>query len=508
MLAPNNAVFLQFSRNFGLSNSLRPQFCDGALRTHRIVMSTTCAVDSIATIATIPLGLGSTNVPRNSKESIVSRYLAARFPTRSVPVDTFESNQKLRRSWIRTRLLECISYSEDSDETQYLDAIAKNLVESYDYARLKKHSLTSRYIELQQLFAALPLYLGPMGDRSQSPTELAYAMSQQLAAIVQLDWGLDGELYDLLHEDKWIGLAPGPAIYQSLNLDLTSLAVCLQTVTANDQTIPVKPAQSTSSIDAQLTALWNLASQLRNQTSHIHIPPNLAIAKVSWHRVRENWNKIQSLLATFTLGSQAPIGIEPSTIQENQLASGKGKASSVESPTLPTSAEIQDFIEIRSSNDPCLSDSLNIQLETCRATGSSLSLAVFRLNRSASGSSSSQRGLKTWQRDLLDQARIQLVTSFVRGFLTDDDEIVIVIEEYDRAEATAALREVINAVEALYQPKTGMVETEKLGIVCGFACVESPSRSFRFEQLTSAAWRCLAAARNQGPGTVKSIEVF
>ena len=70
------------------------------------------------------------------------------------------------------------------------------------------------------------------------------------------------------------------------------------------------------------------------------------------------------------------------------------------------------------------------------------------------------------------------------------------------------MRAFMEDVESAQQPAIKFVETTKIGIVCGLACVETPSKRFKIEQLIEASWRCLSAAKNQGAGAVKSIEAY
>ncbi len=169
----------------------------------------------------------------------------------------------------------------------------------------------------------------------------------------------------------------------------------------------------------------------------------------------------------------------------------------------------ENFIEIRSSSDPKLAETLGIQLETCRDEGRSLTLVVFqRVGDGKQAAPASPQGFENWHHSLVELIGKSIHGVSSRGFFTEAGELALVFEDLERNEATLAMRDLIDNVEAAQQPSNKYVETKKLGLVCGLACVETPSKRFKIEQLIDASWRCLSAAKNQGAGTVKSIEAY
>ena len=95
-----------------------------------------------------------------------------------------------------------------------------------------------------------------------------------------------------------------------------------------------------------------------------------------------------------------------------------------------------------------------------------------------------------------------------RGFICEGGELALIVDDLARNEVTAILRETLEYASQPSDLVSSMVDTPHTPLVCGVACVASPSKRFQIDQLIDSAWRCLAASKLQGPGTVKSLEVF
>jgi hypothetical protein len=169
-----------------------------------------------------------------------------------------------------------------------------------------------------------------------------------------------------------------------------------------------------------------------------------------------------------------------------------------------------DFIEIRDSNDPQLAETLDIQLQRCRETQGSMSLVVVKVLEQPDQRSNkaSENRLPQWQETVIESLRTATDGQATRGFQCESNELTLVIDDLDRNEVSAIMREVIEVASRPHEAASLMVDSPRIPIVCGIACVASPSKRFQIGQLIHSAWRCLDAAKLQGPGTVKSIEVF
>ena len=175
---------------------------------------------------------------------------------------------------------------------------------------------------------------------------------------------------------------------------------------------------------------------------------------------------------------------------------------------LPDYLPIHDkrVVEIRSSDDPKLTSALDQQLSECRARQGSIALIVVR--------SLSNTGLRPdgelthWQKSFVESIRANTDGEELRGFITPTNEVAMMVEDVDRSELTTLTREAIQQAANTHGELPSLAANSTVHLIAGMSFVSEPTRSFRFQQLTDSAWRCLEGAASQGSGAVKSIEVF
>lgn len=195
----------------------------------------------------------------------------------------------------------------------------------------------------------------------------------------------------------------------------------------------------------------------------------------------------------------------------NESSSGAVKSLSLSDSATPNSCSQAEIIELRSANDPQLATRLDAQLIRCRDTQGSLALAVVKQVKSSekhSGSQGIHPGLLDWQSYLIDELTEATDNRLARGFVTGNGELALIVEDTDRNELTQIIREAVDKMTRVAALTVDMIERPSIALASGIACVTSPSKSFKIDQLVQAAWRCLTAAESQGAGAVKSIEVY
>ncbi len=332
------------------------------------------------------------------------------------------------------------------------------------------------YAAWMQLYSMLPIYLRlDQGDLPSALDESLF-MAYQAISLIDLDQALECELFELLSESAFLNQAPSVALQNSLNVDLYKLVDEFGALAKQPRSDLVTGQRPSSD---RCEGYWSIAQQWTGGAAHLRIPTKLSIGKVLWPKVREHWSRL----------SQALLELH------------------VEPEATPTA---DDFVEIRSSNDPQLAKTLDIQLQRCRDQQRSMALVVFKVleHPDQTMARSSDHCLPKWQEAVIEQLRIATDGQATRGFSCEAGELTLIIDDLDRNEVSAIIREIVDFASQPHNAASSMVEIPRIPIVCGIACVASPSKRFQIDQLIHSAWRCLEAAKLQGPGTVKSIEVF
>ena len=334
------------------------------------------------------------------------------------------------------------------------------------------------YSAWMQLFTMLPLYLRLDNCEFVSAIDESLFIAYQAVSLIDLDHALESELFELLTESSFLNQPPSIALQNALNVDLGKLVEEFSAQAkqpSNDLSKPIGRRPSSERSEGY----WSIVQQWTGGAAHLRIPTKLSIGKVLWPKVREHWSRLSQALLE--------VHVEP----ENHSTAN-------------------DFVEIRSSNDPQLAQTLDIQLQRCRDEQGSMALVVMKLleNPEHPQKRPSEHRLPKWQETVIEQLRVATDGQTTRGFISDAGELSLIIDDLDRNEVSGIIREILEVASQPQDTASLMVEIPRIPIVCGIACVASPSKRFQIDQLIHSAWRCLDAAKLQGPGSVKSIEVF
>jgi hypothetical protein len=393
-------------------------------------------------------------------------------------------------------------------------------------SRQKNHAHEGQRPTLDRLqrYALLPWCLGlETPDRHERVWECAWLL-QEAVLIWELHVALEGELLDLMAFDDFRQRHPSAAIADLFRVDLPT--VMLQPAW-KDSMGPWGP-RHWQAVQARLTeearsAMWSMVLLDAPSPPPGKLPSPWRLGSIDGKLWWEHWQELYQQLET--AGGEGPTPSASASLVES-TAAGKAPARGEEVEERGgvgnqlSASPVEDIpgkalLPIRSLDDPRLADALQSQLSVCRERGSSMTLAVVddgvSEERNASRGSSSMAGRDSWQSIFLHQLfDISEGRVGERGFLSDAGALVIVVEGMDRSEVTTLVREAIQGTcQAWFGDAAAPPPALPPGTWCaGISSVVIPNKRFRFEQLPQAAWRCLEAARKQGPGAVKSLEVF
>ena len=412
----------------------------------------------------------------------------------------------------------------------HLIALSKQ-IERTDFGTDSKSTNYKRQLLLTTI---LPIYL-----RSSSQS-----LSRCIANAVQIAWEhrillslnalLEGDLLLAIDESQTHHHAPLEASQKALMVDLVEVVTHRQMDSHrfsfhNDLNAVLTNHFESSRRESELFAVspalrdgyWQIAEQWVQQREAITIPANLAVGAVSWPRLQSHWHELSGLLSN---GLRASLHSNPSTsssMDERQTQSSSERNKDAASKTSDTyntvpgadSESLPDVIEIRSSNDPELAKNLDIHLSRCRERSGSLALVVIRCKGDSIiapiRQPNQQRGsLSSWQLGMITTLQSSLEHRKMYGFYTTDGDLALIMEDVDRTEVTSLVRSVIEQEAIVDDHETRLLDQAGVPLYSGIACVQSPSKSFRLNQLIESAWRCLDASLRQPPGSVKSIEVY
>lgn len=409
------------------------------------------------------------------------------------------------------------------------------------------------------LHALLPLYLHNAAESGPSRPVLVESISllREYLLVQVLDEVLEGELFQWLdsHPTGWNGSG---SLLQPLGIALSSLAQHSFSPRTSAQQSPTASGTMDHHAlsDQRRTALWQLVDPLLNDKHSITIPKELNIEKLSWQRIKthfHDWLKLFSgkiieqeskldlnLLETQAEGILAKAekqlaeafaessihAINPMQHNEDAfatqdsndnsshthastLASAASKKQNAEPSISPLFIPIEDecVIEIRSSDDPKLIRSLDQQLSDCRARQGSIALVIARTIHPTT-QPQPEGQLALWQQAFVEHLRENAESEHLRGFITSQGEVAMMLEDLDKPVVAAIVREGLTQAAQVQREASGLGVESVLPLIAGISCVSSPARSFQIQQLVAAGWRCLDGAASQGAGAVKSIEVY
>ncbi len=337
------------------------------------------------------------------------------------------------------------------------------------------------------------------------------------------------------------------SLHAALNRDFN---ICLSTTTKKLVELHKPEWSEVLEASSHAVLLWQVLYQWNKGENVISIPPHLNIQRIEWNQIADLNSKIASSLAAEAKAalSMTSKHVTISTSKGSVASGDEAKKffmtepspinqpkSSMDSESMSTVASIErqldqtdEFLsklhlevieqdtapakrvlsEIRSSTDPQLSRLLEAAIDRSRCDKNSISLLVVRAVSTLNSESVRTAGSEPaeWQLQAYREIKSKTVGTVSLAYTTAAGELAIVIEDLDRTQVTRLARETILTRE--YTIATTGRTSVRCGVVCGSATVSCPARGFSFEQLSSAAERCLQGAQLQGRGAIKGLEVF
>ena len=165
-------------------------------------------------------------------------------------------------------------------------------------------------------------------------------------------------------------------------------------------------------------------------------------------------------------------------------------------------------IEIRMLGDKELPQIHTSLLENCRQKQCELSLLQIRGWLAANVATPPLRSSihARWQQPIANAVHDCLQDRLKCIYSNSEGDLVILVDQLSRTELLAILRGTLLNRE--HMVATGPNRSDVCLIACGVASVESPTRNFQFDQLLSAAERCLQGALLQGRNAIKGLDVY
>jgi hypothetical protein len=168
----------------------------------------------------------------------------------------------------------------------------------------------------------------------------------------------------------------------------------------------------------------------------------------------------------------------------------------------------QRWIVLRCFSDEANSVRMNQLLEDVRAEQGILTLVTLRYQGDASVHPFATESIAWWQTEWLRSISPAIREGAPEGFVRDTGELGLFFRDSDRSEMSQMVRDALTQMQGILGQHGLLGTGQPVPMIAGIASVDGPAKSFRIGQLLDAADRCLANAASQGPGTVKSIEVF
>jgi hypothetical protein len=343
------------------------------------------------------------------------------------------------------------------------------------------------------LRSLMPLYLaagsGKLGS-AVTDSKMILRDTWVLSELVRSLKGTDLAEWLLAHHSQ----EPFSLFNSTFNLSISTISG-LFWKSASDGSLDDKQVVASMSTTESLrsAAYWSLAAQFVGQSDQMIVPKNIAIGLIAWDKLTDHWQRL-------TLALEKNVGLASKKPSSKPIVQSKSVA-------IEPILNDRRFVEIRSVSDPQLSTNLDRMLGKCRSDQSSMSILVVKKLDRTSGKDESIAIAPNWQSKFIQLIDSVSSSGNVRGFITDEGDLTLVYEDAERSEIAHWIREA-------FEYFSGGTESDSLAtkqavpLVSGVASVVAPSRTFKIEQLISAAWRCLDGASNQGAGAVKTIEVY
>jgi len=337
--------------------------------------------------------------------------------------------------------------------------------------------------EASILKAMMPYYLATATDASQRTHAIAIAHTQvsqlihELLTIAELNRCLEQVGFtQWLCQPKRLEQDPRTRIEMAFRVELPKVAGSLWHRLHSANHAPKlswpNPWES-ACIDAKEHQVWwSIAWQWCHPQTAFTLPSGVPSGIVSWERLRSHWKGLYAMLQD--AGSD----------------------------------ETSKLVEIRTAQDPLLGNNLDQMLQQCRRDQGTLTIVVIRMLGDRSAEQPSVPSMRWWQSHFIDQMNQLNESECPRGFVTEAGDLALVYQDVDRTELAQEVRDVFSEMNASMAEAMSLAADRPAPLIAGIASVNAPSRSFRIDQLIDSAWRCLEGATVQGPGSVKSIEVF
>lgn len=326
----------------------------------------------------------------------------------------------------------------------------------------------------------MPLYLScgcPPQQRSRvAPPALSQSvqLAVELIALVELSRSLEHVGFSAWLKER--GRADedlSRTIRQGLQVDLFQIIKSMESLRSgwNDPSTNSWIAEQPVS-EIEHRTWWSLAWQWSRGENWMFVPAGVPEAVVPWSQLTTHWKRLYGLLGGTPVESQSNV------------------------------------IEIRAAGDTILADKLDQWLDEVRTHQGILSLVTARYLGETPSQSGGNGPLLRWQTAWLESIGNVIEGSQPGFFLTESGDVAITYQDLDRKELAQFVRDALGPLGEALARSGLLVDGEEVPLIVGIACVDGPAKSFRIEQLHDAAGRCLENAASQGPGTIKSIEVF
>jgi hypothetical protein len=408
---------------------------------------------------------------------------------------------------------------------------------------------TNEHATRMVLQSLMPIYLASAQNKIGSSVSESMTYLRETIAVTVLDKVLECDLSQwLIHEVDPTGARAWDPSYlpvrQAFSIDIIELASSVWTSQSSGDS-----AANGSPISLQSGALnatrrqshWQITMQWLSGTPQMTIPAELNIDRIAWQSLREHFsNFMQTILVNGQPVSGRTEAVQIESTQERMIGvletvdqalqdeligeshteagstKRRGAAVIQEDEAQATNQDVADpeyvedhrVVEIRSSSDPNLVKALEHQLDECRSNQGSLALLVVRQIHRDAAKHRPKGCLELWQQSLVNHIRDNTEAGDIRGFMSPEDDLAMLVEDMDRPEVTAVVREALQKASIAHQVFNELAAESTIPLIAGIAFVASPARSFHLKQLIDAAWKCLDAAGNQGAGSVKSIECY
>jgi hypothetical protein len=329
----------------------------------------------------------------------------------------------------------------------------------------------------------MPLYLSaamPAEGRLELQTIVETQLTKlalELIGLIELSRSLESVGFT-----SWVkerineGQDPRRLIQEGLTVDLSRMANAIGEMRCGSGCPSWKLSPDAESQSELLDdQWWSLAWQWSHHPESLLVPQNIPGVVVPWTESISHWKAIFETLKE----SHAPLP--------------------------------KRFLEVRALSDPFLFEKLEQLLEEIRSDQTVMTMVLIRYVgeiESITNISHKPLQLSGWQTDFLKSAGQSIEGIDPIGYVSAEGDLGLLYRDLDRNELAQCVRELLASMRTFFALQGQVLGGQNVPLIVGIASVDSPTRSFRINRLQDAANRCLENAASQGPGSIKSIEVF